>query len=350
MTSFRSLARRLLRLPLLYKILVANSAIVALGAVAGTAITVWHVTTFADDPHSELIAYFLLAGFAVSFAVNWLVLRLALAPLDRLQRAVDQVRAGQWEVRADPGSLADARFERLASTLNQMLEAKEQDARRLHELSQDILQAQEEERRRLARELHDEAGQALTSLLVRLRLLERSDSPEQARTHVHELRKMTAQALEEVRHIALELRPSILDDLGLGAALAWRVDELNAARTVHATLQVVGVEQRLPRPLELVFYRVGQEALTNIARYARAQHAALVLRREGDWLSLEIKDDGVGFDPAAVQARPSRGLGLLGMRERLALVQGELEIQSTPGRGTRILARAPIRPEAKDLE
>ena len=121
-------------------------------------------------------------------------------------------------MRLRAGVLSDERFDRLAATFNQMLDTLEQDARQLHQLSQAILQAQEDERQRVARELHDEAAQALTSLLVRLRLLERADDPAAARQHIQELRALTARALEDVRRVALELRPTILDDLGLADA------------------------------------------------------------------------------------------------------------------------------------
>lgn len=342
MNRYPAFLESLFRIPLFYKILLANSAIVALGAVAGTIITVWHVHSYPDDFHYELIAVFAGTGLAISFAVNYVALRLALTPLDRLQAGVDEVRRGRLDVQIDPGCLCDDRFDRLIATFNQMLATLEHDARQLHRLSQEILQAQEEERHRVARELHDEAAQSLTSLLVRLRLLERSSNPQEARDRVQELRQLTAQALEDVRRVALELRPTILDDLGLVAALAWRVDEFQAVCPTQATLQVSGIEGRLPRTVELVFYRIAQEALTNIARHAHAEQARLVLKQEGDCLTLEIEDDGVGFDVNGVQAGRPRGLGLLGMRERLALVGGDLAIQSQVGKGSYLLARAPL--------
>ncbi|MFN8472558.1 MAG: histidine kinase [Anaerolineae bacterium] len=338
----RSLWERLLRIPLFYKILLANSAIVALGAIAGTIITAWSVSTFPDNPPATLILIFAASGLAISFAVNFVVLRLALQPVDNLQRGVDTVRQGNLDVHIEAGPLSDERFDRLIDTVNQMLATLEHDRKELHRLSGEILEAQEEERRRVARELHDEAAQALTSLLVRLRLLERSPTPEEARQHVHELRKLTAEALEEVRRVALELRPTILDDLGLEAALAWRVDEFNDACPAHATLQVTGLGGRLPSAVELAFYRVAQEGLTNIARYAHATEASVSLVRDGNRLTMEIVDNGVGFDPAARRADGRHGLGLVGMRERLTLVGGELTISSRPGAGTRIIAAAPL--------
>jgi two-component system sensor histidine kinase UhpB len=155
------------------------------------------------------------------------VLRKALDPLDRLQAAVDAICAGKPDIRAQIGDNSDERFDRLTDAFNQMLEQLAQDAREMQQLSRQILQAQEDERYRLARELHDEAAQSLTSLLVYIRLLERAKDTVEAQAHVRELRELTACALSDVRRVALDLRPTILDDSGLAAALEWRVDEFN---------------------------------------------------------------------------------------------------------------------------
>ena len=338
--------RKLLRIPLTYKILIANSAIVALGAVIGTVITVWHVRQYPEDVHYELIALFAAVGIVASFLVNSWALKRALAPLDRLQDAVDEVRQGHTDVRVEPGATSDERFDRLAETFNEMLGQLEEDARRMQQLSRQLLQAQEEERRRLAHELHDEAAQALTLLLVRLRLLERAHTPDEAQQRVHELRELTAQALENVRRVALDLRPTILDDLGLAPALEWRVEEFNKDGATHATMEVRGLEGRLPRDVELVFYRIGQESLSNVARHAEAQQVHVGLVQENGTLTLQVADDGRGFDPDQVHDRMVHdgrlGLGLLGMRERLGMIGGELLIESQPGSGTRIMARAPL--------
>ena len=336
----QSIWRPLLRLPLLLKILLANSALVAFGAVAGTVVTVWHVQTYPADLHYELIALFGAAGLLLSFLINYGVLRLALNPLERLQAAVDRVRQGDLTARVEAGRLDDNQFTRLAETFNQMVGAVAGSTQELRRLSQRILEAQEDERQRVARELHDQSAQSLTLMLVRLRLLERSADAEQARQEVKELRRLTAQALEEIRRIALELRPKILEDLGLGEALAWRVDELNAAGGVRASLQVVGLDRRLSKDRELVLYRVAQEALTNVARHAEARTARLVLEQAAGTVALSIEDDGVGFEVEAVLAHPA-GLGLSGIRERLALVGGTLRINSAPGQGTHLTATVP---------
>lgn len=328
--------RAIRRLPLVARILLVNSAVVAFGAVAGTLVVVWHMQAYPDDLHYELIGPFMVFGFLLSGVVNYLALRVTLAPLDRIQAAVDAVRAGRHDVRADPGP-TDERFARLAETFNQMLDNLEQDAEQLRQLSGAIIQAQEEERQRVARELHDEAAQALTSLLVRLRLLERADDPLAARQHTRELRELTAGALEQVRRVALELRPTILDDLGLLSALEWRVDEFNAAGAARATLSASRRDLCLSHEVELTCFRVVQEAMTNAARHGHPSKVHIGLTCAGGWLTLEIADDGVGFDPAAVRV----GLGLRGMRERMVLVGGTLDIESCPGGGTRVVARVP---------
>jgi two-component system sensor histidine kinase UhpB len=304
-------------------------------------LTVRQAQAFPEHFRYELIAAFATAGLTVSWLVNYVVLRLALTPLDRLQAAVDRVRRGDLDARVEPGWVDDERFARLAETFNQMLTTMARATEQLHRLSQRILEAQEDERQRVARELHDESAQSLTSMLVRLRMLERSDDPGEARQHVQALREQTARALEEIRRIALELRPKILEDLGLGEALAWRTDEMNASGALRTTLEIVGMDRRLPKDLELALYRVAQEALTNVARHADARTARLRLEQNAGAVRLTVEDDGAGFDVHAPVAHPS-GLGLSGMRERMALVGGTLTIGSAPGRGTRVIAAARV--------
>lgn len=342
MNTNRSIRQRIVRIPIFYKILLANSAIVGLGATAGTIITVWYVQRYPQNIHYALIAFFATAGLIISFVLNRWVLRRALTPLNRLQNAVDKVRQGQTQVRVTVDDGGDQQFKRLVETFNQMLSEHEYHTKQMQHLPRQILNAQEEERQRLARDLHDEAAQALTSLLVHLRLLERAHDPQKAQQHVRDLRELTAQALEEVRRVALDLRPTILDDLGLGPALEWRVDEFSKASGLHATIHVDNLEQRLPRDIELVFYRVGQESLSNVARHAQAENVVVSLRRENGLINLEVIDDGIGFNPVTTAANAPDGLGLLGMRERVAMINGRLTIVSQPGQGTRILAKAPL--------
>lgn len=334
--------RRLYRIPLAHKILIANSAIVAVGAIFGTIITVRYVLSFPDNVPYFLISFFSISGILISFVVNSWVLRKTLTPLDRLQDAVDDVRTGKTDVIVDPGAISDERFDRLAETFNLMVQQLEDNAHQMQQLSRLILQAQEAERLRLARELHDEAAQALTSLIVHLRLLERAKNPAEAQQRVTELRELTARALEDVRRVSLDLRPTILDDLGLAPALEWRVDEFSRLDDVSVDLSVTGLTRRLPADMELVLYRTGQEALSNIAKHADASEVHVRLWIEDNCVHLDIQDNGRGFDPAEPVSDSGAGLGLLGMRERLGIIGGELHIDSTPGQGTVIRARATL--------
>jgi two-component system sensor histidine kinase UhpB len=339
--------RRLARVPLFYKILAANAAIVIAGAVVGTAVSLRHGAVHPDAPHYDLILLFAAGGTAVSLIANYLVLRAVLRPLDRLQQAVDAVRGGTPGVRVARHVLTDERFEHLADTFDRMIATQEEHAEQLRRLPGQILRAQEEERRRIARELHDEAAQSMTSLLVRLRLLEQTQAPELARQRVAELRELTMRALDDVRRIAVELRPSVLDDLGLVDALHAYVDGLNSTGGTRVALTVDGLDGRLPPEVELALYRVAQEALTNVRRHARAPRAWVHLRRDGPAVVLEIKDDGAGFDP--VHPQPGGGgLGLAGMRERMGVIGGDLVVRSVPGQGTTIAATARLSGSERD--
>ncbi len=350
MTPKSSFRHKLLQRPLFDKILFANLAVVGLGAFAGTIITVWHVRAFPNDLHLELIILFAAAGVILSYFVNRWVLRRALAPLDNLQDGVDRVRAGEAAVHVEMGEVSDERFDRLAETFNAMVLRQEQSAAEMQGLTRRLIGAQEEERLRLARELHDEAAQSLTSLLVRLRLLEHAHTPEEAQARVHDLRELTASALEDVRRVSLDLRPTILDDLGLGPALEWRVDEFNKEGSTQGAVVVRGMEARMARDTELALYRVGQEALSNVHRHASATRVEVDLTRTNDVVTLAVRDNGIGFDPSSVRGSnaATRGcaMGLLGMRERMAIIGGALVIESTPGAGSLILATVPVEQHA----
>lgn len=229
----------------------------------------------------------------------------------------------------------------LARLARQVREAQEQEER-LRRLSAQVMRAQEEERKRVARELHDDTAQALTALLVHLRVLENSAPDDETRRRLRELRELTSSTLEGVRRLALDLRPSALDHFGLTAALAASAEEFSKRWGIPVHLSLPRLEERLPPDVELALYRTTQEALSNVAKHARASRVSIALRRLGERLVLRVKDDGRGFRPEEVMASRERGLGLFGMQERLALVGGSLEIRSRPGAGTEVLAQVPL--------
>jgi signal transduction histidine kinase len=202
-----------------------------------------------------------------------------------------------------------------------------------------VVQAQELERRRLARELHDETGQALTSILLGLKPLEDALTDHPARAALAELRGQVVAALQDVRRLAVELRPPVLDDFGLVAALE-RLTEAFAEQTgIRVDFHSALSEKRLPGEVETALYRVVQESLTNIVKHANARSVSISVARRDSAVAAVIEDDGEGFDPRVVR---EGGVGLLGMRERLALLDGRLEVESRPGAGTTLVAEVPL--------
>jgi signal transduction histidine kinase len=208
-----------------------------------------------------------------------------------------------------------------------------------------IITAQEEERRRIARELHDEAGQALTSLLIGLKAIENVEGWDQARALISELREMVAQTLDEVHNLSLELRPSVLDDLGLVPALARYVSSCPLRFGFRADFETAGMDgRRLPPEVEITLYRIAQEALTNVARHASASHASVLLQRRRGMAVLVVEDDGEGFEVEQVMAsaQERERLGLYGIEERALLVGGRMTIESRPGAGTTVSVEIPL--------
>jgi len=201
-----------------------------------------------------------------------------------------------------------------------------------------VVEAQELERTRLARELHDETGQALTSILLGLKPLEEALAGHPARAALAELREHVVSALQDVRRLAVELRPAVLDDYGLVPAIERLVDAF-AEQDVRVDFHSALGETRLPSDVETALYRVVQESLTNIVKHANAKHISVSLARRESGVAAVIEDDGAGFDQRAVR---EGGVGLLGMRERLALLDGRLEIESRPGAGTTVVAEVPL--------
>jgi signal transduction histidine kinase len=203
-----------------------------------------------------------------------------------------------------------------------------------------VVEAQELERKRLARELHDETGQALTSILLRLKSLEEARDEDALRTAVGSLREIVVTTLQDVRRLAVELRPTALDDFGLVPALERLSDGFAEQTGIAVELESRLGERRLPSELETVLYRVVQEALTNVVKHARASHVSILLHERDGVVAAVVEDDGRGF---ARGAATDGGLGLVGMRERVALVDGRLDIESAEGSGTTIVVEVPVR-------
>jgi len=229
----------------------------------------------------------------------------------------------------------------------QLLHAVAKHKENLQGLSSRLIDAQEQERKRIAQELHDEMGQALTAMSINLSAINKqlgaALDPETAE-RLAETDTLITRTLEQMRELALDLRPSMLDDLGLLPALRWYVKRYENRTGILVGLEAVGLELRLPEHIETAMYRVVQEALTNVARHARASRVDVRLQRRDSIVQAFIEDDGSGFDPAEVADREAqgRGVGLVGMRERIAALGGSLEIESHPGKGTRLTIELPL--------
>jgi two-component system, NarL family, sensor histidine kinase UhpB len=286
---------------------------------------------------------FLILALAIvlTLCTNLWMLQRRFRPLESLIdqiEAIDPAEPTPLELRrSDPVEEID----RLASSFHGLLERIEEERRRSGQLA---MRAQEEERRRLARDLHDEVNQALTAILLRLEALAQETPPERA-PEVVELKRLVNQAMDELLNLARQLRPSALDDHGLVAALETQLKRFSARTGVEARLDAAGETDELPDVVQTAIYRVSQEALTNVTRHAGATVVELVVTQRDEGVELRVSDDGGGFDPAVLphanSLTPGRGLGLIGMAERARLIGGELDVRSAPGGGTTITLRVP---------
>jgi signal transduction histidine kinase len=206
-----------------------------------------------------------------------------------------------------------------------------------------ITDAQEEERRRLARELHDDTLQSIIGLKQRVQLAQKNAADEASRLSLHELETIAEQTIENLRRMTRALRPVYLEDLGLVTALEMLAREMEEASNVKMTFQKQGNEKRLAGVVELALYRMAQEALNNVARHARASHVVLGVNFNHDKIEMQVIDDGVGFEAPSMPAdfAPSGHFGLLGMYERADLIGARLNIRSTPGKGTHLTIQLP---------
>lgn len=343
--QFVRLRDRLLDVRLYRKILIANTALVALGTILGYWLT-RHLAERSDAGWTVLVG---VSSVAFSVLLNSVILRAALSAIEPLRETVEQVRQGNPAARACKPLFGDPDLRRLGDTLNALLDTVqiqqqelERQLHRVQALSGAVIRAQEQERQRIARELHDEASQALTAIIVGHRVIQQLDGVDDIKRKSRELRDLTADTLDALHRLIVELRPSLLEERGLVPALRWYAGEYAGHFDIKPDLVTVGFETRLPREVETALFRIVQEALTNVVRHAAARHVSVRLVRQPDGVEATIEDDGRGFvvERAAGQ-QPARGLGLLGMQERAALVGGACEVRSAPGCGVRILVRIP---------
>ena len=296
---------------------------------------------------STLIAQLLLTillvsatGILVAVFLTWILTR----PILTLVHATQSVAKGDFTQRIN--RWADDEIGDLADAFNSMTEelARTDELRREREalrrqLLEKVIATQEDERRRIARELHDSTSQNLTSLIVGLRIMESQCAQCASPTRASDLRNVASKTLDEVHDLSMRLRPRVLDDLGLAAALERLAHEWQARYKIPVDV-VIQLSERLPGDVETATYRIVQETLTNVARHAQAKSASILVERHDDVVRAIVEDDGVGFDVKTNHGE--RHLGLLGMRERAELLNGTLVVESSPEHGTSIYIEIPL--------
>lgn len=268
-------------------------------------------------------------------------------------KLVDMTQAiGRGDLRGRTPIWAKDEIGELGKAFNDMsaeLERSSQEINRKEEirtrLLERVISAQEDERKRIARELHDETGQSLTSIALGLQALEQVKRSEEITPRAAELRALVARTLEEVHLLARGLRPSILDDLGLVAALERYVKGYEAATRLRIDFYAHGLDGCRPPPqIEIALYRIMQEALTNVVKHARARNVSVLLEYRGQVVVAVVEDDGQGFDVDATRhsREDGKGLGMIGMEERVSLLGGTVTVESKPGMGTTVVVEIPL--------
>jgi signal transduction histidine kinase len=304
----------------------------------------------------------------------WLITRQVLEPIRALDKASAQFAAGKLDVPLPNGGIDEvarltANMERMRvrldatladhrrwnEALEEMVEERTRELATLYEqlegrenmckrLLGKVLTGQEEERARLARELHDTVGQSLTAIIMTTTAVENSLPANyiSGKDKLANVRNIAVQTLHELRGLIFDLRPEVLDDLGLGLALHSQVKKYLEPAGIQVQLRAAGLKDELPAEVETAVFRVVQEAITNIARHAHASEANISLTKKEDRLIVRVEDNGVGFDPDHVMHRQRRAWGLRGMEERITLLGGKFYVGSRPGNGTLVLAEVPL--------
>jgi len=325
--------RAALRLPLLATIAGANA--IAVVATAGVALA-------AGGALEERFVLPLAVGAVLVALVATLALvRVALRPLAELEATAARVRRGDLLARVPASPVADRDMARLATTVNLLLDELAAERERLRAVAADVIRVGDEERSRIAHELHDSTAQALAAITLQLGAMARADEDLARSATLAALRDLVAEVMEEVRVLAHTVHPRVLDDLGLGAALQTLAREAAGRANAPAVEVVAGLDRRLPAPVEGALYRVAQEALRNALRHGAPTSVTIRSVVADGVARVEVVDDGRGFDVAEAERRRP-GMGLFAMRERVALVGGALDVVSRPGGPTRIAARVPL--------
>lgn len=326
--------RHFRRMSLFKKTMIVNAIVILFGAVAGT-----YLTRLLVAQHSPLALslLFFTCGALITILANYLAFSDHFRPLVEINRALEAIRRGQEARRALEG-VRESGFSGLLDSVRTLLERIEDDSL---QFSAKLLGSIEEERQRIGRDLHDNTIQLLAAAHLRLSLVERdlaADAPA-TREALSNVREIVERALGQLKTVIYDLRPAMLKDLGLVAALRWYINARVRQPGIEVATRILNEERRLPPDSETALYRVAQEALGNAVLHSGATRVDLSLEYHPGFIVLGVFDNGRGFDLAVARGR---GLGLLSMQERIAMLGGRFNIVTEPGEGTRVYAVVPI--------
>jgi signal transduction histidine kinase len=324
---WRALRERILHVPLVAKLLGANLLIAAAAGIAAAA-----------SGEAGVIA-FVAGALVISFAFNVLLVRLALAPLDDLERTAERVARGEWYARVAASPVSDHRIERLRMTLNKLLDAISTDHLRFHQLIQRSLAARDVERAALARQLREETAQQLYGIELQLVLATHTVETKKRLAALREAGDLASRTLKDVRGLADATYPGLLQELGLAPALEALAARVRSRSGLLLSVNTDTAPAHVSPILLRTIYHVAEEAVRNVERHANARSVEIRLSGTATALRLEVIDDGDGFDPAAIELN-GWGIGLFQLREMLANAHGQLEIESAARHGTRVIATA----------
>jgi two-component system sensor histidine kinase UhpB len=309
----------------------------------------WQAVVSPSLQATQMAPLVLVPAFILALIALWFGVRRIVQPLQQLESKAAALAWGDFEtIRESVGGISEVQH--LQNELMEMARKLQSAQEGLHDYIGAITSAQEEERARLARELHDDTIQAVIALKQRVQLAQKSVKDQNAHKSLGELETLAEQTIENLRRLTRALRPIYLEDLGLVTALEMLANETSQANRLHVDFHCSGKERRLPREVELALYRIAQEALNNVVRHAKAKHADLQIafdQRSGAMdkeIKLEVVDDGIGFSvpKSPTDFAPSGHFGLLGIRERADLIGAKLEVESEEVHGTRVTVHLPF--------
>lgn len=342
-SMFSNLRISLMRLSIYKQIIIGNSIIILFGAIGGTLLT-RHLTDVAAD--LWLIVLFATIGTTLTILINGWVIRTALRPLHDLSSMVNRIQIEKTGIESRHFTESDPDIRALANALNALVVQLEERNRQLQALSARAINAQEEERKRIARSLHDDTGQALSMLIIDLERLENKlpENNDELFEYLSSIRQLASNTLGNLRKTIYGLRPTMLDDLGLVPAIRWYAR--SNLEEAGIRVEVVAPEESLSLSSEMktTLFRIAQEAINNIVKHSNAKSAHITLVKNMDTISLQVEDDGHGFDvtKSSEQAIALHHWGLIGIRERADLVGGKVIVDSKSGLGTQLEVIMPL--------